>query len=153
MLIPSYHTRRPLEALSSSCGMVSRFAAVLLRIRPVRSPAPPPSARAACPALPPDVDADVCRCGDGLHSCSRSFEQAYLADGPSAVHKCTLKLPVLSSRRGYFHRHPPRMESQIGVDRYLDTESATLRLDGRLADCFVQATSNELDVTAGNWAQ
>ena len=65
-------TRRPLEAasLSSSCGMVSRFAAVLLRMQPVRSPIPMPSqsARAACPALPSDIDADVCRCGDGLHS-------------------------------------------------------------------------------------
>ena len=50
-------TRRPLEAasLSSSCGMVSRFAAVWLRMQPVRSPVPPQSARAACPALPPDV--------------------------------------------------------------------------------------------------
>ena len=95
-----YRTRRPLEAasLSSSCGIVSRFAAVLLRMQPVLSPVPPQSARAACPALPPDVDADVCRWGDGLHSWSRSFEQAYLADVPSAVHKCTLKLAVLRSR-------------------------------------------------------
>jgi hypothetical protein len=63
-------TRRPLEAasLSSSCGMVSRFAAVLLRMQPVRSPVPPQSARAACSALPADVDADVCPWGDGLHS-------------------------------------------------------------------------------------
>ena len=63
-------TRRPLEAasLSSSCGMVSRFAAVLLRMQSVRSPVPPQFARAACSALPADVDADVCPWADGLHS-------------------------------------------------------------------------------------
>jgi len=100
--LPSTHgARPPLEAvsLSSSCGMVNTFAAPLLRAQPVRSPVLPQSARAACPAFSSDVDADVCRWGDGLHSCSCSSEQAYLADVPSAVHKGTLSLPILSEGR------------------------------------------------------
>jgi hypothetical protein len=62
--------RPPLEAVSlpSSGGIVNRFAAPLLRAQPVRSPVRPQSARVACPAFSPDVDADVCRWGDGLHS-------------------------------------------------------------------------------------
>ena len=71
MSLPSTHGARPqLEAvsLSSSSGMVNTFAAPLLRAQPVRSPVLPQSARAACSAFSPDVDADVCRWVDGLHS-------------------------------------------------------------------------------------
>jgi hypothetical protein len=71
MSLPSTHgVRPPLEAfsLSSSSGMVNKFAAPLLRAQPVRSSVLPQSARAACSAFSPDVDADVCRWGDGLHS-------------------------------------------------------------------------------------
>src|SRR5688500_18523692 len=62
--------RRPVEtvSLSSSSGMVKKFAAPLLRAQPVPSPVLPQSARAACSAFSPDVDANVCRWGDGLHS-------------------------------------------------------------------------------------
>ena len=62
--------RRPLEAASpsSSYGMLNKFAALWLRAQPVRSPVLPQSARAACSAFSPDVDADVRRWGDGLHS-------------------------------------------------------------------------------------
>ena len=62
--------RPPLEAvsLSSSGGIVNKFAAPLLRAQPVRSPVLPQSARVAYPAFSPDVDADVCRWGDGVHS-------------------------------------------------------------------------------------
>ena len=62
--------RRALEGASpsSSCGMVSRFAATWLRAQLGRSPAPRQSGRAACSAFSPDVAADVCRWGDGLHS-------------------------------------------------------------------------------------
>src|SRR6187549_681152 len=99
---PSTHgARPPLEAvsLSSSCGMVNTFAGPLLPAQLVRSPVLPQFARAACPAFSSDVDADVCRWGDGLHSCSCSSEQVYFADVPSAVHKCTLSLPILSEGR------------------------------------------------------
>jgi len=71
MSLPSTHGARPplgAVSLSSSSGMLNKFAAPLLRAQPVRSPVPPLSARAACPAFSPDVDADVCRWGDGLHS-------------------------------------------------------------------------------------
>ena len=61
--------RPPLEAVSlSSSEMVNTCAAPLLRARPVRPPVLPPSAHAACSAFSPDVDADVCLWGDGLHS-------------------------------------------------------------------------------------
>jgi len=68
--VDDHGARPPLEAvsLSSSSGMVNKFAAPLLRAQPVRSPVLPQSARAACSAFSPDVDADVCRWGDGLHS-------------------------------------------------------------------------------------
>jgi hypothetical protein len=69
--------------------MTNTFAAALLRAQPVRAPVLPLSGRAACPAFSPDVDADVCRLSDGLHSCSDSSEQTYLADVPvscSQVH-------------------------------------------------------------------
>src|SRR4029079_8794213 len=90
--------RPPLAAVSpsSSRGLVNTFAAALLRAQPVRSPVLPQSARAACSAFLPDVDADVCRWGDGLHSCLCSLEPAYLAIVPSAAHKCTLSLRILS---------------------------------------------------------
>ena len=83
-LLSTPRARPPLEAvsLSSSSGMVNKFAAPLLRAQPVRLPVLPQSARAACAAFSPDVDADVCRWGDGLHSSSCSSEQAYLADVP-----------------------------------------------------------------------
>jgi len=99
MILPSTHGARPsLEAasLSSSSGMVNRFAAPLLRAQPVRSPVRRQSARAACPAFSPDVDADVCRWGDGLHSWSCSSEQAYLADVPVGCSQVHTELPILS---------------------------------------------------------
>jgi len=60
----------PLEAVSlaSSSVMVNKSAAPWLRAQPVRSPVLPQSARAACSSFSPDVDADVRRWGDGLHS-------------------------------------------------------------------------------------
>ena len=93
--------RRPLEApsLSFSCGMVNRSAGLLPRAQHVRPPGPPQAARAACPASWPDVDADVRRLGDGLHSWAYSSDQAYLADVPKAVHKWTLKEAVLTGLR------------------------------------------------------
>ena len=69
--LPSTHRARPLleaVSLSSSSGMLNTFAAPLLRAQPVRWPVLPQSARAACSAFSPDVDADGCRWGDGLHS-------------------------------------------------------------------------------------
>jgi len=64
--------------------MVNKFAALWLRAQPVRSLVPQQFARAACYAFSPDVDADVCRWGGGLHSWSCSSEQAYLADVPGS---------------------------------------------------------------------
>src|SRR3954463_2510545 len=61
-------SRPRLEAVSRShsSGMVNSFAPPFLRAQPVRPPpVRPQSARVACSAFSPDVDADGCRWGDG----------------------------------------------------------------------------------------
>lgn len=64
----SLRRSREIVSLASWSGMGSRFAAVLLRAKPARSPVLPQSALAACAAFSPGVGADVCRLGDDLHS-------------------------------------------------------------------------------------
>jgi len=92
MSLPGTHGARPtleVVSLSSSSGMLNKFAAPLFRAQPVRSPVLPQSARAACSAFSPDVDADVCRWGDGLHSWIRLLTKPISAMFPSPVHKRT----------------------------------------------------------------
>lgn len=93
-------SRRSREAVSlaSSSGMGNRFAAALPRAKPARSPVLPQSALAACAAFSPDVDADGCRSGDGLHSWIMLFDQAYLAEVPVSCPQVHTE-PTRCSRR------------------------------------------------------
>jgi len=69
--------------------MLNTFDAFLLRALPGPPLVLPQFARAACPVFLSDVDAGGCQSVDGLHSWSRSSEQAYSPTCPpgcSQVH-------------------------------------------------------------------